>query len=339
MRVCADDRDPLKLPPTTAGQRAAIAIAVLLAVASAWGVHEYVGWTEVARVAASLPSTTWAAFVALMAASYATRVVRVWRLLRDVHAKALLARAVPVFFVHNAIATVLPARLGDAAMPLLARRWIGADWAAAIGALAWWRVGDTAVVAALAVVLVSFGARVLAPLLFVALVACVLPFAVFALRGTLVRGVEQRLARGRDSRWLTMTQRVLRGMPQHPFALAADLALATVAWTTKIGAFTILIVGARPAMLDAVDPARWSQIAAAALAGDVAGALPVPTIGGVGTFEAGIVLGLAALDVTTSDALAIAVLVHGALLASIAVTGVLGVAAGAIVERERHRDP
>jgi uncharacterized membrane protein YbhN (UPF0104 family) len=325
-------------PLTTRGQRVAIAVGAALALVVAWAVHRYVGWNAIVLLARSLPTSTWAAFVALISVSYAMRVVRVWRLLRDAHADALLARTVPVFFVHNGLATVLPARLGDAAMPLLARRWIGADWAAAIGALAWWRVGDAAVVAALAIALVSAGARVLAPLVAVALVACVLPFVVFALRGALADAVERRIADGRTGRWLTMTRRILHGMPRNPFALMADLALATVAWTTKIAAFTVVILGALAGRVQSSDPSRWAQFAAAALAGDVAGALPVPTIGGVGPFEAGIVLGLSTLDVATHDALAVGVLVHGALLASIAATGLAGLAAGMLLERARYEN-
>jgi len=324
----------LRLPPATTGQRIALALGALLAITVAWGVHVVVGWNEVARLVSTLPWSTWLAFTVLIAVSYAFRVIRVWRLLRDVHAEAMLVRTIPVFFVHNALATALPARLGDAAMPVLARRWIGADWAAAIGALAWWRLGDAAVVAALAIVLIATGAQVLAPLLVVAIGACIVPFAAFGLRRPLAQWLERRAACAPGSRALAVGLRVLRGMPQHPLALAADLALASVAWTAKIASFTVLIVGALPGT--AGSSARWAQLAAAALAGDVAGALPVPTIGGIGPFEAGIVLGLAALDVAPAEALAVSVLVHGALLASIALTGLGGLVAAAVVEHERR---
>ena len=78
----------------------------------------------------------------------------------------------------------------------------------------------------------------------------------------------------------------------------------------------------------------WPLLAAAGLAGDASGALPLPTLGGIGPFEAGVVLGLGALGVDARAALAIGVTLHGGVLATIVVTGVVALAVG--VARERR---
>ena len=309
---------------------AALGIALALAGAVAWGVDRFVGWGSVWATARDVPGRTWAAFVVLLAVSYAARALRLWRLLHDLDARARLSRAAPVFFVHNALASFLPARLGEAAMPLLARRWVGIDWAATLGALAWWRLSDLAIVAALALTLLAAGATVLAPLFAFAIGACALPFVAFALRAPLLTRLEPApgVIAGRVRKLLA---RVISGMPARPTALAADLALALTSWCAKVSAFTLLIEGVLARSGAAVPSAPL--LAAAALAGDTAGALPMPTLGGVGPFEAGIVAGLSALDVNAAHALAIAVLLHGAVLASIAGTGAIGLAVGLFNER------
>jgi uncharacterized membrane protein YbhN (UPF0104 family) len=319
---------PLPRPLRDLHAAVALAVAVVLVVAVVLGVERFVGWGTVAETARDIAPAAWAGFLALLAVSYSARALRLWRLLRDLHPGARLVRAAPVFFVHNAMATLLPARLGEAAMPLLARRWVGVDWAGTIGALAWWRLSDLAIVAALALALLAAGAHVLAPLFALALAACCLPFVVFALRAPLARHLAAHPEPGRVRR---LARRVVAGMPARWGALAADLALALVSWSSKLVAFTLLIQAALTAAHATLPPAPL--LAAAAIAGDTAGAMPVPTLGGVGPFEAGIVLGLTALDVDGARALAIGVLLHGALLATIIGTGAIALVVGLVMER------
>jgi len=313
----------------------ALAVAAALAIAVVLGVQRFVGWSVVAAMAREVPAATWLGFVAGIGASYSCRVVRLWRLLHDVTPGIRIRTVAPVFFVHNALATLLPARLGEAAMPLLARRWVGVDWAATVGALAWWRLSDLAVFAALVLALLAAGASVLAPLAGLTVVACTLPFVAFALRAPLRAAIARRAA---QSRIAALALRVVDGMPARAGALVADLGLATLAWLAKVAAFATLVHGALAAQAlattasGAVPP--WPLLAAAGLAGDASGALPLPTLGGIGPFEAGVVLGLGALGVDARAALAIGVTLHGGVLATIVVTGVVALAVG--VARERR---
>lgn len=306
----------------------ALGVAAALLVAVVWGVQRFVGWRTVAATAAEVAAPVWAGFAVLLAVSYLARAVRLWRLLHDVDPRLRVTRAAPVFLVHNALASFLPARLGEATMPLLARRWLDLDWAATVGALAWWRTSDLAVMAALALALIASGATVLAPLYALALGACAVPIIVVALRGALLRMVDAHARRSSvPARWSVLARRVLGGMPARLRAVVADLALALLAWTSKLAAFALLIRGTLRAAAETTPP--LPLLAAAGLAGDAGGALPLPTLGGVGPFEAGIVLGLGALGIDARGALAIGVMLHGALLLSIVVTGLIGFAAGA----------
>jgi uncharacterized membrane protein YbhN (UPF0104 family) len=125
-------------------------------------------------------------------------------------------------------------------------------------------------------------------------------------------------------------------MPAHAAAIVADLALALGAWSAKIGALTLLLQAALAAA-DVAPLPPAAHLAAASLAGDAAGALPLPALGGIGPFEAGVVLGLDALGIAPSLALAMAVLLHGALLASVVLTGFAGLLLGVLREHERPR--
>jgi uncharacterized membrane protein YbhN (UPF0104 family) len=313
----------------------ALGVAVLLVAAVAWGVQRFVGWDTVATTAAAVPSSAWLAFAALLAVSYCARALRLWRLLHDVDPRMRMAPATLVFFVHNALASFLPARLGEATMPLLARRWLDLDWAATVGALAWWRTSDLAVLAALALALIATGATVLAPLYALALAACAVPVVVVALRGALLRFVDAHApGRGGEAAWAHLTRRVLAGMPARLRAVVADLGLALLSWTTKLAAFALLMRAALQATGEAPPP--LTLLAAAGLAGDAGGALPLPTLGGVGPFEAGIVLGLGALGVDARPAVAIGLTLHGALLLSIAATGLVALAIGAWRAHRAH---
>jgi uncharacterized membrane protein YbhN (UPF0104 family) len=310
----------------------ALAIAAVLVAAVLLGVERFVGWGTVAATAGRVRWTTWAGFASLLGLSYAARALRLWRLLHDLDERARVSRAATVFVVHNARATLLPARLGEAAMPLLARRWVGVDWAATLGALAWWRLSDLAIVATLALGLLAAGATVLAPLYALALAACALPFAVFVLRAGLLRKLGAHASA--DPRWRTLLRRVLGGMPARARSLTADLALAALAWGAKLAAFAALMRGALGGVAPDIPP--LPLLAAAGLAGDAGGALPMPTLGGIGPFEAGIVLGLAALRIDTAAALAIGVTLHGAVLVSIVATGLAALACGLLLERHGH---
>jgi uncharacterized membrane protein YbhN (UPF0104 family) len=313
----------------------ALGVAAVLLVAVVWGVQRFVGWDTVATMAADIDGAVWAGFAVLLGASYLARAVRLWRLLHDVDPRMRFGRSTAVFFVHNALSTFLPAKLGEATMPLLARRWLDLDWAATVGALAWWRTSDLAIVAAVALALLASGATVLAPLYALAIAACALPIVVVAMRGALLRFVDAHARRpSGDAGWARLTRRVLGGMPAHLRAVIADLALALVAWVSKLAAFALLMRGALHAAGHAAPP--LPLLGAAGLAGDVGGALPLPTLGGVGPFEAGIALGLGALGVDAREAVAIGVTLHGAVLASIVATGLGGLALGAWLA---HRPP
>ncbi len=314
----------------------ALAVAAALAGAAMWAVDRFVGWQAMADMAQRVPAQAWGGFGLCITLSYLARVLRLWRLLHDVEPRLRVRRVAPVFFVHNALATLLPARAGEAAMPLLARRWLGMDWAATVGALAWWRLSDLAIFAGLALALLAAGATVLAPLYAAALAACGLPFAAFVLRRPLRRAIARR-APGRALSGLAL--RMLDGMPAHPHALAADLVLAACAWSAKLAAFALLLHGALGAQAAHPDPLPpWPLLAAAGLAGDASGALPLPTLGGIGPFEAGVTAGLTALAVDPRTALALGVTLHGAILATIVVTGILAFALGLQGERAHRLD-
>jgi len=311
-----------------------LALAIALAIGVGVAVQRSIGWHSVLHAAAEIDAHAWLALLGLLAASYVARVVRAWHLLRNIDARSRLPHAAAVFFVHNAVLSLLPARVGEIAMPLLARRWMGIDWASTLGALAWWRVTDAAAVGALAIALIAMGVGVLAPVYALALAAGTLPFLALAARALVVRLAAREPLAGR-LHVKAILARVVSGMPVRTRAITADVALALIAWSTKIAAFTLFIAGVLQARgLDALPP--WPQLAGAALAGDVSGALPLPTLAGVGPFEAAVVLGLASLGIDSGTGLTVAVLLHAVVFAAnVLLGGAVGLAIAATMSARR----
>lgn len=307
--------------------RAALAAAVLLTLVVLIGAQRVIGWSTVARLAGSVPAWAWSGFAVCMTGSYFARVCRLWALLRQIGRGVRLREAASMFLVHNTLVTFVPARLGEAALPILAHRWAALDWRPVVGALAWWRLSDLTIVAALALALIALGATALRPLFIVAALACALPFIAFGLRQWLLR--ENRAPGGDPSSLSGVTalaRRVVRGMPGAWASLARDLALGSASWMLKIAGLTLLIA---PAVMSGLPvqsaPLGWPLLAASVLAGDAAGALPLPSLGSIGPYEAGVVSGLAASGLALEPAFAAALLVHAALLASVLAGGAVGI--------------
>jgi uncharacterized membrane protein YbhN (UPF0104 family) len=310
-------------------QLAAIAIALALAASVAWSVHRSGGVDAIAATATRIPPDAWQVFASVLLLAFLLRAVRLWRLLRGVDANASFPRACAVFFTHNMVATLVPARAGEAALPFLAQRWAGVDWAAALGVLAWWRVVDLAVGCALALTLLAAGLPIPGSFYGVAAAACFLPLLLFAARFRFVRYVDRHdTPLAHHPGWVRFAHRVAVGMPRRLVAAAADLVLALAAWCTKLAAFGGLVVAALAAYPTGASPIALPIAAAAALAGDAAGSLPVPALGGVGPFEGAVTLALASVQVPEAPALAAALLLHAALLASVVATGTAGALLG-----------
>jgi len=228
-----------------------------------------------------------------------------------------------VYLVHNALVTILPARIGEIALPILSHRWAALDWRQIVGVLTWWRLMDLTVFAAIVLVLLALGARVLLPLLGVGMLACTLPFIAFALRGWLAARLAQRAASGHQGRFAAFARRALEGVPARVDAVAVDFVFSSVAWCTKLFAIAAVIAAVlrSSGTTDQATGSARLHAFSAAVGGELGGALPMPALAGVGPYDAGVFGVLASYHAPADLALAAALVAHGAVLASVIATG------------------
>ena len=306
---------------------AAVIIASAVLVMLALITHRVVGWHMVADRASTIPANGWLAFAALMIASYLARVFRFWCLVRPLSEHVSIGAAAPVFLVHNALVTFVPARLGEVAMPALAHRWAGVHWSGVVGLLAWWRLVDLSVVCMLVLALVGTGQRAFAPLLWLAVAACALPLVVFGFRARAMTALARWGDQSTPRTLPKIVRRVIHGLPGSWRAALLDVLLACLAWACKLAAVAILLGTAlEPRLLSGFDrgSVSWTAILSATIAADVAGSLPVPSFAGTGPYEAAAVAVLVAYGVTSGQALAAGLVAHGALLAGVLLSGIVG---------------
>lgn len=294
---------PVADPAPTRSTRLRRVLLGLLVLALYGAVVEAVlGWGSLARslVAAGI----WPVLLALsgLLASYALRARRIQKAEPRIPDGGL-PDVVRVFALYNVSNWLLPARLGEASLPLLLQRRYGTPLGRGAGVLLWLRVLDLHVIAVLGglVLLLQPGPwRLLGALGLVG--GLLLPW--------LATHFVSRLAR----RW-PKAQALAEVMPRQLAAAAGDFGLAWAAWTVKLGT-----LGAALSLLSGL---AYAAGILGALGGDVSGVLPLHAPLGAGSYEAGVLLGLAPWHPELKTALAAAVQLHALMLASALALGLL----------------
>jgi len=284
-----------RLPSTLLGAAVLIAYLVLVEV--------LVGWGALAR---ALLAAGWIPVLLVLAgllASYALRALRI----RSAAAlpRDRLLDVIRVFALYNLSNWLLPARLGEASLPLLLQRRYALPLDRGSGVLLWLRLLDLHVIGVL-------GGLV---------VACQLPGWWRLLGGlTLLAGLVlpplglrllDRLAR----RW-PQARGLAEVAPARLAAALPDLALAWAAWLVKLGSLG--------AALSLIAGLSYPAGMLGALGGDISGVLPLHAPLGAGSYEAGVLLALAPWQPELRPALAAAVQMHALLLAAALLLGGLG---------------
>ncbi len=211
---------------------------------------------------------------------------------------------------HNLLNNLLPARTGELSFPWMMKRYFAVGYAESTSALVWFRLLDlhavlTAWVLGLAV---STRPAWVWPLLLAWLM---LPAAVLGARTYLARGIE-RLPEGR---WRTRLGNAVAGLPSGWGTLLRSWGWTWINWVVKLLALVWLL----GQWLDAGLAARVSGV----VAGELTSVLPAHAPAGVGTYEAGVVLGLAPFGVETGAAVSAAVNLHLFILVSAMLGGLL----------------
>lgn len=292
------------LPPTPPSRLRAVLLGLLVLAAYGALLQYVLGWETLAQ--AFVAAGVWPLLLALggLLASYGLRALRIRRAEPRVDGWFDVLR---LFALYNAANWLLPARLGEASLPLLLQRRYGTPLARGSGVLLWLRVLDLHVLGVLGGLLLALHPgpwRLLGALALLG--GLLLPWACRHFLATLAR------------RW-PRAQALAGVMPVQAAAAAADLGLAWAAWSVKLGA-----LGGALSLLSAL---AYPAGILGALGGDVSGVLPLHAPLGAGSYEAGVMLGLAPWHPELKAALAAAVQLHVLLLASALTLGLLALPA------------
>ena len=267
------------------------------------------GWGTILAAWRAMPPATLALGAGLMGVSYA---VRAWRLVDyfPAVARGRFPLMLRLTLQHNLFNHLLPARSGELSFPLLMKRWFDVPWATATAALLWLRLLDLHTL--LAIGLLALGRAWLpagwwGPVLALWLA---LPVAAWLGHGPLRRRVE----RLRSPRLRETGLRALAGLREDGTAFLRSWAFTWGNWAVKLG---VLI-----AVLGQLLPLPLPRLALAVTSGELTSVLPLHAPGGIGTYEAGVVAGLAGAA-PLSAAAAAAINLHLFLLTLAALTGLL----------------
>ena len=279
-------------PPPGHRRTAIVAASVVAGVAMLAFIAWFTPWRLLVERVSAIPLAGWVAATLGMSGTYALRAGRLrsewrWKL---VPLGLGYRECLRVTLMHNAAINLLPMRSGEASYAfLLHRRW-GVPLGEAAASLLWLRLQD-------AMVLGVLGLALLVP----APPAWRIAFAVAAIvaAATLVPAIVRQLhvhARWRRARAHARASKGAR-RGWHLVAKIAGAfrtsrggreawAFAVANWVLKLGVVGLLIAG-----LSDLAPGAGLR---GALGGELAAVLPVQGPAGVGTYEAGVMLGAAA---------------------------------------------
>jgi hypothetical protein len=257
--------------------------------------------------ASDLPGWSWAGAIGGLATTYVLRAGRLHAEWASRHAPGM-RECLQVTLVHNAAINLLPMRAGEASYPwLLHKRW-GVTVAEATVSLLWLRVQDALVLALGGVVLLPWAAwpqrcGVAAVIVLCGVLAA--PRLIRGLRFDLMRFADS-IAAGRWARWSARLRRVANALSAGRGGAAA-WAFCVANWTLKL-----VVIGGLLTQL--ADLSLWSGVAGA-LAGELAAVLPVQAPAGIGTYEAGVLLGARSYTaLPAGEVLGAALVVHALML-------------------------
>ena len=276
-------------------------------------VHDYLGWPQVIADWQSLEPRTLALLLALTFASYALRAQRISRALPapQPYAFTIYLR---ISLLHNALNNFLPMRLGEASLPIMAKRELGLSVVQSTTTLFLVRLMD---------------------LHFLLLVLCVSLLPVSLLVGTsgaaallMAALLWRRLMSVVTAIIPQSRQAQLQAVLQHhqKRKLTLELYAYTVlVWLGKLSALALIVLS----FLDI----PFYQGLVAVISADLSSVLPIHGLAGSGTFESAILIALTPFQLEKKEILSAAINVHLYVLFSSSI----GAAMALLITRHRHR--
>jgi hypothetical protein len=275
-------------------RRAVLSIAVLILFVVL--AEKFVGWRELIEPWLSLshPAVLLAP-IALIAASYLVRTLRVYRYFDLHHGFSAMLR---LLLQHNAFVVLLPMRTGELAFPLLMRRFFQTPVKESVPALLWLRLIDLHTLVLMLLIVVSAIWRS-APAVAATVAWAAAPLGCMLLAR---RVRKPGLAPGEGTRATRIVNSLADAVPSSAPRIVEDWSLTVGNWVLKLLAFGWIV------QLFSQQSYQASLIGAAG--GELSVVVPINGVAGFGTYEAGVSVAMQSVGVTLSNALAGAVNLH-----------------------------
>jgi hypothetical protein len=267
-------------------------------VLAAW-IHFAVGWQPLLAPWRALPPASAVLLVALMSVSALARAARIHDYFHAAVGHAPLT-TLRLTLLHNLFNNLLPMRTGEAAFPLLMKRYFGESLTASTASLLWLRVLDLAALLSISLsVMLAAGTLSGTSRLLVATALFGTVVTVLALPS--LRHAGHSLSR-REDRVSRLLGTVLVHLPASRLRYTRIVLSTVVTWAAKLAAFLWL------AMLFTGLPAAQAMLGVAA--GELSSVLPVHGLAGAGTYEGAMVGALVLSGAAHEPALVAAVNLH-----------------------------
>ena len=278
------------------------ALALLIFFAFVGWMEHLIGWGRLLAPWLSLSPPALFLALALMLGTYVLRALRIY----DYFSPALHGRFVATLrltLLHNFFNNLLPMRTGEAAFPVLMRRYFDVPVSRSVPSLLWLRVLDLHVL--LAIGWSALSQRYLPDALGGPLLALwlSLPAAAFVMRAWLAARLRRR-----DGRIAALARKLIEGLPERPAVFWRAWVWTAVNWGVKLAVMAFIFTR--------FDALPWLVTLPGMIGGELGSVLPVHGVAGMGTYEAGVMAGLAPQGVALTAALAAAVNLHLFILGS-----------------------
>ncbi len=257
-------------------------------------VHFSVGWGPLLAPWLQVDPGTLAGAVLLVLITYAVRAIRIHHYFRPV-TLGLFPRTFRIVLVHNLLNNLLPMRTGEASFPVLMAKGFQVPFSQSIPALLYLRLLDLFFVLLLGVTgLLLFKGSAAA---FLVIGIAPTPYLFFRVQPRLAAKLEKR-----SSRLASMAREAIRGLPS-----SSALFWRTWTWTALNWSSKLLVLAW---ILTAFEPMPFSSALVGSTTGELSSVLPFHGLAGAGTYEAGVVAGLAPMGISLESALKAAVNLH-----------------------------
>jgi uncharacterized membrane protein YbhN (UPF0104 family) len=295
---------PLKENNRLQSIRWKLIVAVALFGATIWISATVLDLTAVVTAMTALPMQTALVIMLLGAASWLLRGLRTWMLFDQLP----LSEALGLSFLHNTANNLAPMRLGELALPMLARWLGGVEFSVGLTSLLWIRLLDfiSLIGISLCIILLPVAGTVMLALLaaLIFLTPLILGFIVpktqhIQLPEILAKARAQLIYEAQNGKRLHRMWR-----------------LTILAWLSKIMGMGVLL-----ATLSGIP---MTEVVTTILGAELSSILPIHGFAGAGSYEAGGILGSAFMGLSPVVALEMTIQLHIYVLSLTAVFGILG---------------